>query len=100
MTTEPSTRAASNPTTATGPTVHSDSLATAIYSVMRFADVDAGTTKENRQLDCILFTFHGEYLTVAATEYGHHPETAAPRLRWALDTLHALYTQPRAGRPA
>jgi hypothetical protein len=26
-------------------------------------------------------------------EYGEHPETAIPRMRWALSVVHTIYTQ-------
>src|SRR5687767_3581105 len=32
--------------------------------------------------------------TVLAGEYGEHPETAAPRMRWALAAVQAAYAKP------
>jgi hypothetical protein len=32
--------------------------------------------------------------TVLAGEYGDHPETAVPRMRWALAAIRALYPTP------
>ena len=37
---------------------------------------------------------HGCICQVAAA-YGEHPETAAPRMRWARDTVEALFDQER-----
>jgi hypothetical protein len=40
---------------------------------------------------------HGCAVEVAG-EYGEHPETAAPRMRWALSTVEAFYPR-QAGPP-
>ena len=32
-----------------------------------------------------------------AAEYGHHPELAVPRMRWARDVVEQLYEQQPAG---
>src|SRR4051794_14633890 len=37
--------------------------------------------------------------TVLAGEYGEHPETAAPRMRWALGVVHAVYASTRPRHP-
>jgi hypothetical protein len=29
-----------------------------------------------------------------AAEFGDHPDTAAPRMRWALATVHEVYSAP------
>src|SRR3954463_1133225 len=38
---------------------------------------------------------HGCAIALAGA-YGEHPETAAPRMRWALAVVHTLYTHPPA----
>jgi hypothetical protein len=37
--------------------------------------------------------------TVLAGEYGEHPETAIPRMRWALGVVHAVYPKPPYAAP-
>jgi hypothetical protein len=49
----------------------------------------------------VIRTHHGSRgcATVLAGEYGEHPETAAPRMRWALGVAQAVYAkrpQPRS----
>ena len=35
-----------------------------------------------------------------AAEYGDHPETAAPRMRWARQVVRSVYGKPAAHQPA
>ena len=35
-----------------------------------------------------------------AAEYGDYPETAVPRMRWALDVVGTLFAPPDRSRPA
>jgi len=37
---------------------------------------------------------------VLAGEYGEHPETAVPRMRWALRTVRAAYAERLSGSAA
>jgi hypothetical protein len=37
---------------------------------------------------------------VVAAEFGEHPETAAPRMRWALDTIERVYSPAPAAEDA
>ena len=36
---------------------------------------------------------------LVAVEFGDHPETAAPRMRWALALVRRLYPAPAVGGP-
>jgi hypothetical protein len=82
--------------TATAPT---DPLTAARAEALFTSDLPTGTSSTRGEVNAAVrraVRAHGGTrgcATALAGEYGEHPETAIPRMRWALAVIHAHYAK-------
>jgi len=103
-TTSPSRRNARRPRIVVAGTEPTDALTAARAEALFVSDLSAAATPtrdESRDAIRRALLRHGGIRGCAAqvaAEYGDHPETAAPRMRWARQVVRSLYGTPRGRR--
>jgi hypothetical protein len=93
------------PTTVTVEAECTDALTAARAEALFVSDVSASSALARDEFSEAIraaLLRHGGVRGCAAevaAAYGDHPETAAPRMRWARQIVQSMYGTPAAGRP-